>query len=313
MVVGSGIPHQGGAVLLYRSKDLRIWEFAHVVAGATGNGKDTDNSVNSGDMWECPDLFALGNKHVLIYSTEGKARWQTGVLDEKEMKFHPEKMGTLDMGALYALKTQLDNSGNRILWGWIPETRSLEEYKASGWAGFMSLPRILSLASDGEFKLDIATGVTQLRRSEQTFAAMSSDEQNQRQIAALRIEQCCGEILCLVRDPAAPFEVFLCNSNDAGSPWLTIKYDPREPHKMWVDSSSLFVPQGESENLEIHLYVDGSVIELFLNERVAYTKRFYYSGDRAPDMCLKWVGRTTDIEKLTVWQLKPISTNRLTS
>jgi len=313
MVVGSGIPHQGGAVLLYRSKDLRIWDFVCIAAGGTGNGIDTDNPVDSGDMWECPDLFALGDKHVLIYSTKGKALWQTGVLDEKEMKFHPERTGTLDRGTLYAPKTQLDNSGNRILWGWVPETRPLEEYKASGWAGLMSLPRVLSLAGDGELKVEVAAGVKQLRKSEQTFAAMPNEEHNQRQIAALRIYQCCGEILCLVRNSAAPVELSLCNSTETGTPWLTVKYDPQESGKVWVDSNSLSVPRGEKENLEIHLYIDGSVIELFLNERVAYTKRFYYSGDRAPDVCLKWVGRTTDIEKLTVWQLTPISTNRLTS
>jgi beta-fructofuranosidase len=313
MVVGSGIPHQGGAVLLYRSKDLRTWDFVHVVAGATGNGKDTVNPVNSGDMWECPDLFALGNKHVLIYSTEGKAHWQTGVLDEKEMKFHAEKTGTLDIGAFYAPKTQLDNSGNRILWGWIPETRPLVEYKASGWAGMMSLPRVLSVADDGELQVDVHEGLKQLRKSDRSFAAMPSDQQNERQIAGLRIEQCCGEILCSVRNAAAPFELSLCDSAGTGASWLTLKYDPQEPGKVWVDSNSLSISRSEKESLRIHLYIDGSVIELFLNERVAYTKRFYYSGDRAPDVCLKWTGRTTDIEKLTVWQLKPISTNRLTS
>jgi beta-fructofuranosidase len=177
----------------------------------------------------------------------------------------------------------------------------------------MSLPRVLSLASDGELKVEAAAGVKQLRKSEQTFAAMPNEEHNQRQIAALRIDQCCGEILCLIRNSAAPVELSLCNSNETGTPWLTVKYDPQESGKVWVDSNSLSVPRGEKENLEIHLYIDGSVIELFLNERVAYTKRFYYSGDRAPDVCLKWVGRTTDIEKLTVWQLTPISTNRLTS
>ena len=313
MVVGSGVPHRGGAVLLYRSKDLRAWEFVHVLAGGTGTGKDTVNSVDSGDMWECPDLFALGDKHVLIYSTEGKARWQTGVLDEKEMTFHAEKSGTLDLGSFYAPKTQLDNAGNRILWGWIPETRPLEEYKTSGWAGMMSLPRVLSIADDGELKVDVVSGVKQLRRSQQTLTVMPSHEKNQPQITALHVDQCCGEILCSVRDTVAPFELSLCDSAETGTSWLTLKYDPQDSSKVWVDSKPLSVPRSEKENLEIHLYIDGSVIELFLNERVAYTKRFYYSGGRAPDVCLKWEGKTTDIEKLTIWQLDPISTNRLTS
>ena len=312
-VVASGIPQKGGAVLLYRSKNLRNWEFVHVAAGGAGKVQDTANPVDSGDMWECPDLFALGNKHVLIYSTEGKARWQTGELDPKEMMFHPEKKGTLDLGSLYAPKTQLDKFVRRILWGWIPEARPLDQYKAAGWAGMMSLPRVLSLANDGQLKVDVASDIDQLRKDQRTIAMTPNEDQNQRQVAALRLEQCCGEVLCSVRDTAAPFELSLCNSNETGTPWLTVKYDPHEPGKVWVDSSSLSVPRGEKENLKVHLYVDGSVIEVFLSERVAYTKRFYYSGDRAPHLCLKWAGRTADIESLTVWQLTPISTNRLTS
>lgn len=313
MVVGSGVPHQGGAVLLYRSKDLRAWEFVHLVAGGAGSGKDTVNSVDSGDMWECPDLFALGDKHVLIYSTEGKARWQTGVLDEKEMKFHAEKSGTLDLGSFYAPKTQLDRAGKRVLWGWVPETRPLEEYKASGWAGMMSLPRVLSLDENGELKVDVAAGLKQLRGREQRVTLMPSQGNDQPAITALPIDGCCGEIVCLVRDTAAPFELSLCDSAKTAASWLTLKYDPQESIRALVDGHSVSVPRSENEGLRIHLYIDGSVIELFLNERVAYTKRFYYAGARAPGVCLKWEGKTTDIEKLTVWQLQPISTDRLTS
>ena len=177
----------------------------------------------------------------------------------------------------------------------------------------MSLPRVLSIADDGELKVDVVSGVKQLRRSEQTLSVMPSHEKNQPQITALHVDQCCGEIFCSVRDTVAPFELSLCDSAETGTSWLTLKYDPQDSSKVWVDSKPLSVPRSEKKNLEIHLYIDGSVIELFLNERVAYTKRFYYSGGHAPDVCLKWEGKTTDIEKLTVWQLEPISTNRLTS
>ncbi len=313
MVVGSGILHQGGAILLYRSNDLRTWEFLHVAAGGTGNEKGASNPVDSGDMWECPDLFALGRKHVLIYSTQGKARWQTGVFDQKEMIFHPEKMGTLDWGSYYAPKTQLDRAGNRILWGWIQETRPVEEYKAAGWAGMMSLPRVLTLDENGQLRVDISPAVDQLRKSQQRIQVTPNEEQNQRQIGALRLEQCCGEVLCSVQKPAAPFELSLGDSTGNGAPWITLKYDPLRSSQIWVDSQVISVPQGEKENLEIHLYVDGSVIEVFLSKQAACTKRFNYPGDRAPAMSLKWAGKTTDIKVLSVWQLSPISSDRLTS
>ena len=103
------------------------------------NSKLTSDPVDSGEMWECPDFFALGKKHVLLYSTERKVYWQVGELDPKELIFHTQKQGLLDFGTFYAPKSQPDANGERILWGWITETRPEAEFSAAGWAGCMSL------------------------------------------------------------------------------------------------------------------------------------------------------------------------------
>jgi len=68
---GSGIRKQGGRVLLYRSKICAMG-----VSASSGSGKwtgrESTNPVDSGEMWECPDFFPLGSKHVLLYSTAEK-------------------------------------------------------------------------------------------------------------------------------------------------------------------------------------------------------------------------------------------------
>jgi beta-fructofuranosidase len=66
---------------LYRSKDLRQWEFLHELASAPSTEKVSTNPVDSGEMWECPDFFPLGKKHVVLYSTAGKVIWETGEFD----------------------------------------------------------------------------------------------------------------------------------------------------------------------------------------------------------------------------------------
>src|SRR5581483_2573540 len=43
MAVGSGIRGKGGAVLLYRSKDLRHWEYLHLLAEGSANGQQAAN------------------------------------------------------------------------------------------------------------------------------------------------------------------------------------------------------------------------------------------------------------------------------
>ena len=152
MTVGSGIAHVGGAVLLYRSKDLKQWTYLHILASGPWSGISS-NLAESGDMWECPEFFALDGKHVLIYSAEGKVFWHSGTLDIDTMLFHGEKHGFLDMGSYYAAKTQLDADGRRIIWGWILETRPEAQFRAAGWAGMMSLPRVLNLDKDGVLQM----------------------------------------------------------------------------------------------------------------------------------------------------------------
>jgi len=313
MVVGSGIRGKGGAVLLYRSNDLRHWDYLHLLAQGAGNGKDASNPVDSGEMWECPDFFPIGDKHVLIHSAEGKAFWQAGVLDPEKLVFYPERSGVLDHGSFYAPKTQLDQRQNRILWGWIPETRPLEAYRASGWAGMMSLPRVLSLDENSNLCMAVAPAVEELRQALQTLHISTSEEQNQRQIARMHIDNCCGEIFCIARPVSETFDFSLFSSEKAdAAPWLTVEFNPAQPGQIRMDEQAVPLQRGGTGQIELHFYIDGSVIEAFINKQSAYTKRFYYSGSSAPKLNVKINGKTTSLITLSMWQISPISSDRLT-
>ena len=94
MTVGSGVAKTGGCVLLYRSRtleDAANWEYLHFLTSGQWNRNKTPNPCDDGEMWECPDFFALDGGHVLIYSTLGKVFWQSGHLDPATMKFHPAR------------------------------------------------------------------------------------------------------------------------------------------------------------------------------------------------------------------------------
>ena len=66
-------------------------------------------------------------------------------------------------------------------------------------------------------------------------------------------------------------------------------------------------------DLELRAYIDGSVIELFVNDRVACTRRFYYPGNKAPEIRIGISGSTDGLKRLMVWQITPVSPDRLTS
>jgi beta-fructofuranosidase len=316
MTIGSGFPHRSGAVLLYRSKDLRHWEYLHVlVSGEPAERKGT-HPVASEDMWECPELFALGGKHVLIFSTQGKTHWKVGSLDREEMHFHPEKEGIVDYGSYYAAKTQLDTDGNRILWAWIIESRPLAEYRAAGWAGMMSLPRVLGLASDGGLTMHVAPAIEVLRGRRQALNIAASEEQIAAQLARMTIENCCGEILCIFKPNANKAGLSLCGSrpHQPGiETLLTLQYDPAAQDQISLDGKVIPVQLNDPHTLEVHIYIDGSVAEVLVNKQISYTKRFYYPGTDAPTVSLRIEGKTTKVSSVEMWQLTPISSNRLTT
>ena len=242
MVVGSGVRGKGGAVLLYRSKDLRHWDYLHLLAQGTGNGKDVVNPVDSGDMWECPDFFPIGDKHVLIHSAEGKAFWQTGVLDREQFVFHPEQNGVLDYGTFYAPKTQSDERQRRILWGWISETRPLEAYRAAGWAGMMSLPRVLTLDENSSLRITVAPAMEELPQEFCRFYVSPAAKSKIRirslactlMIAAAKFFARSGRSLkCLVS------RFFRTGEADSSS-WLSLQYDLHLRRSDWMKRPSRF-------------------------------------------------------------------------
>jgi beta-fructofuranosidase len=313
MVLGAGVANRGGVVLLYKSKDLHNWEFVHILAGRDASSTNRFDPYNPWEVWECPEFFPLDGKHVLICSTQGKSYWQSGVFDPQTQQFHPGQAGILDYGAYYAPKTQLDKSGQRILWGWIQETRPLEQYKAAGWAGLMSLPRVLTLDRNGRLKTSVASEVNSLRGRKQSLNVTADEQNNQRQIGAMQIEECCGEIQCAVHRSADPFELILCSSAANPVPWLSLKYDPHHSEQLSVDARPLPLMLASGEDIQLHLYVDGSVIEVFVNYQVAYTKRFYGTSSTPRNMWMRFAGKTTNLISLSVWHLSPVSSDRFTS
>ena len=299
MTVGAGEAMVGGCVLLYRSKnveDAKSWEYMHKLTSGEWNGKHTANPCDDGEMWECPDFFALDGGHVLIYSTVGKVIWESGKLDTATMKFEKQKTGELDLGAFYAPKTQLDAQGRRILWGWIQEKRSEAEMKAAGWSGMMALPRVLNLDKDGVLRVKVLPQASALR------AGVLAMEHSRSGILKT-MQRASGEVMCSgVKGKS--YELSLAHGE---TEILKVSYSG-EQHAFMMDGKLIALQSGDEPSL--HAYVDGSVVELIAGERIGYTKRFYYPETTAHDVRAVATG---DDVRLTAWKIAPISPNRLTT
>ena len=307
--VGAGFRKEGGCVLLYRSRDLRKWEYLHPLATGKWTGRDSVNPVDSGEMWECPDFFALGTKHVLLYSTAGSVIWEVGELDSKDTVFHVQKRGILDHGAYYAQKTQLDSLGNRVLWGWIPEKRPEAEFSAAGWAGCMSLPRLLSIGTDGDLEMRVASVADSLRAK--TFVLpqqhVAASERGAA-LKAIRFDNVCGELTWRTKAAASAF-----NLEDRRGTWWSLHLQPQDSRvKLTVNGTFVDLPATSAPEREFQLFLDASVAELICDRKHALTTRIY----RKPEGPLRIVLGDSDLAQITslqAWQLRSISSDRLTS
>ena len=308
--VASGQFKVGGRVLLYRSKDLRNWEYLHPLASGDWTEKVGTNPVDSGEMWECPDFFPLGKKHVLLYSTAGQVIWEIGDFDSKELVFHPQKRGLLDHGAYYAQKTQLDAKGNRILWGWIPEKRPNSELIAAGWAGCMALPRVLSLGADGTLEMSFARQMESLRRNP---ASLKSGYLIAPDAPAVKIEGIKLENLAFELAWASTRNPWSFTLSDSVGTWLSVGFSPADSGAHIKMNEAVFdIPLVNTNWNRFQMIVDGSVVEAICNQRDALTQRVY----RRPTGPLTLNTHASESDSFLwgeAWQMSPISKDRLTS
>jgi len=302
LILGSGFRGKGGAILLYTSTDLRHWTYLHPLVEGQPSGKQTTNPVDAGDMWECPDFFPLGVKHVLLISTMGKVRWKVGTYANQ--RFTPEKEGVVDWGFYYAAKTMLDAHGNRILWGWIPETRPDAELIAAGWGGVMSLPRVLSLNAQNELQAEPAPAIQILRGAHNIATASAIRKKD---LDGLRISDLCAELQLKLHPKADGFTLRL--QSDRGD-FVTIESANHSgSRELRLGTAVAPLPDVAGSSINFHMFLDGSVLEVFANGTTALTARIYQIPSGT--LRLKLEGNA-ELASLDAWQINPISKDRLT-
>ena len=155
MLVGAGRRDGTGVVLVYRSPDLQHWEQLGPFCAATHPafaGWDT------ADAWECPHLLRRGDRGLLVVSLwrapggPEHVLYASGALVGDRLE--PQRVGRLDHGPdFYAPALTVDDTGRCVLWGWAWEARDDADVLADGWAGLLTVPRVLELTADGTASL----------------------------------------------------------------------------------------------------------------------------------------------------------------
>ena len=305
MVVGSGKGGKGRA-LLFKSDDLSNWSFISVCAESDGT---------LGHIWECPDLFQLEDKHVLVVSPMGLERptniYFVGHMNYESGQFQMGSMGYLDRGFdFYAGQTFRDENGRRILLGWMHSPGAPIPTQQYGWAGAMTVPRELSLRNDNSLCIRPIDELQSLRSRclhSGPTDALCCDDHLELDFDATTIEII--SMINLEETSAKEFGIRVGCSAE-GSTYTEISYQS-ETRTVIVDrSKSGFRVNGISKVvlahqtvLKLHIFVDRSSVEVLVNDREVITNRIYPDGSHsgitlfAIDGCLK-------LNSLDIWHLK---------
>lgn len=316
-VIGAGINGVGGTVLLYRSYDLRRWEYLHPLL--IGDVQQQE-PLWSGSMWECPSFFPLGDKHVLLVSVWDKERLHYTayfVGTYADHRFFPERVGKFDFGDhhFYAPQTMLDDQGRRIVFGWIQEARSVEAQKRAGWSGVMSLPREVSLRSDGTLHVAPVRELQQLRGAHDRWTDLPID-----QTPAL-LPNIRGDALEIIAeiDPGDAAEVGIkVRAAVDGSEETIIAYD-RINNRLLINRQRASLAHDTQQHeqggllvlavdepLRLHVFIDRSVIEVFANGCVCLTSRVYPRHPESLGVGVFASSGTAQLRVLDMWSMRSI-------
>ena len=262
----------GGRLVCFSSRNLENWKYEGVFCEPEGI------------MPECPDVFRLDGKTVVMYSKIGTGEdpeqnnrpvlCSVGDMNCEETSFTGGEWMPVDHGReFYAAQTCEGENGARIVTGWLAswEAQYPTALSEHGWSGMMTLPRVMRL-KDGEVMQEAAPGLRDLRGDSKKLHAVLDSE-------TVRMKDAC----------ARHAEIRLqAEVSDAKSVTLNVMEDGDErvclrwqDDVLTLDRSTIannrlgrFVPvvrmplKAVDGKIGMTVYVDNCAVEVFANGKV---------------------------------------------
>jgi sucrose-6-phosphate hydrolase SacC (GH32 family) len=327
---GGNRKETGDIAWVFRSRDLVNWEYLHpfYTSERRWTGEEEDCS--------CPDFFPLGDKHVLMFISHARGtQYYIGRYENET--FYPERHGRMNWpgGACFAQESLVDDKGRRIFWAWAPDQRTRQRALASGWAGVLTMPRVLSLGPDGNMRINPPEELAVLR-----YDHRHRDNVKLAAEAEMILEDVTGDCLELAFDvdmgSAKEFVVKVCCSPD-GQEQTAIICNPAAktlsidasrstiskevvtpyPHNFMAFYADNPLVEGRQdvrlqvapfelaagERLELRVFLDRSILEVFANGRQCLTQRIY--PDRADSLGVSLAARggALTVRRLDAWKM----------
>lgn len=295
MVCGGASNSGKAQVQLYRATKSDLTEWKHLGAIFQSIERDVRN-------FECPNLFPLDGRWVLIVSPNRVCEYWVGDLDIARMQFVATGHGVVDSGDSYASNISVDESGRTLLWFW----GRTDTPQGKGWAGVITMPRALSIGPDGYLRQQPVPEFQTLRGEPKKFGEHALD----RPFVLEEIAADCAEIEAEFSG-FGNYGVELRRSND-GKPGIAIAM---QGAYLTAGTARAFVGNGERHRMRI--FLDKRTVEVFADDGAA---AMFKSFDAAPhDLGIALFGRPAAfrgfgdgavqnrpaprLESLTIWPM----------
>jgi beta-fructofuranosidase len=316
MIIGYGIVENGeekGTVLLYKSPDLKHWKFLHpLFAGDPAND-------DSGVFWEMPVFWKLNGQYILqVNKVPHKGRpavslYWTGKFENE--KFVPDEKLPKRLEVVNRLlspSVALDAEGRTTAIAIIPdEIRAVANYR-QGWAHLFSVPRVWTL-QEGVIHQQPHPALKKLRLDSLSIKGRIVTPTEPLALSKGK-HQVEINVQVLPKD-GERFGFFIGKNTKRGE-WTKIYVDRKE-RKIVVDQTTsskragipLTIRTGDytinpNEVLNIHLFIDGSVAEVFINGKDAFTTRFFPHFAESNEVEIFCEGGSLQVINADVWELK---------
>lgn len=283
MMLGAQRKNLTGCFIIYESIDGENWDF---------KGELKTSLENFGFMWECPNYMKIDDKDVFIFSPQGIEKTEhdyknlynviyvIGKLDLENLTFDIEYMKELDKGFdFYAPQVFVDDNKRNLMFGWVGMPEIEYPSDKNMWAHCLTVPRELIL-EDNILKQKPADELKKLRMDLSEYKGTLENK-------ALNISNNCTSY---------ELEISLTNLNCYKTYLKLFKSDTEEfllsfdfkESIVYIDRSTFVNTFAEkfghirssklniNEELKINIFVDNSVVEIFINDgEVAFTSRVF--------------------------------------
>lgn len=281
MVIASQDKKGRGQILLYKSQDLIKWNYVNTIL--------KNENIIDGDVWECPDLFSLCDRDILILSYQKKegekvlkseSIYFVGKMDYERGNFKIDYYSKLDYGRhFYAPQTTVAPDGRRLMIAWMDNWNvKIPTQNGHNWAGALTLPRQLEYVNN---KL-ITKPIYEIERYKKEKIAVEKNINND------EIKLDCCNLDTFELDFSMSFnelmdiDIEFYDKANNKKPFFMMSYNSILK-KFKVEIAECEEIQKEyiplkviSDLLKIKLLVDTSSVEIFLNEgEIVFTYRIY--------------------------------------